>query len=99
MSQKVMIDKDTVALCSQEVQYHIQNYVDVIRDREGLEESAETLFLLLGIKESVQALLHVISQQEALPLLTTEEEEVYAVSRDETSATDNGQMSIDDFIT
>lgn len=98
MSQKVMIDKDTVALCSQEVQYHIQNYVDVIRKKEGLEESAETLLLLIGIKESVRALLDIISQQEALPLLTTEEEEAYEVTQDETSATNDGQMSIDDFI-
>lgn len=99
MSQKVKIDKDTVALCSQEVKYHIQKYMELIRKEQSVNEAGESLLLLLGVREIILGLLDTIAQHDVLPLLTTEEEEAYAVSRDETSATDNGQMSIDDFIT
>lgn len=98
MSQEVKIDKDTVALCSQEVQYHIQNYMELIRKEQSVNEAGEILLLLLGVRETILGLLDTIAQHDALPLLTEEEKQAYTVAWNETSATDDGQMSIDDFI-
>jgi len=98
MSKFVTIDKDTIQICSQEIQYHMQYYIDDIKKQETTEDLALTILMFYGLKESLESLLTSIKKYDMLPLLTPEEEEAFVLDPSVSYQKDNGQMTIDDFI-
>lgn len=98
MSKFIPIDKDTIEICSQEIQYHLQTYIDKIKEEEMTEDLALTILMFYGLKESLESLLISIAKYNMLPLLTPEEQQAFVLDPSVSYQKDNGQMTIDDFI-